>query len=127
MRFLNKSGECSITFDCKPQRFLKSGEMVITSDGEIKLYNPTGQTALPLIRVYGSGDGTLAVGNTIMEIKGINGYMDIECDTQNAFKANENCNGRVSRVFPVLESGLTGISFSGKITKIDIIPRWWTI
>lgn len=127
MRFLNKSGECTITFDCKPQRFLKEGEMSITAEGAIRLYNPTGQKALPRFRVYGSGAGTLAVGNTIMELTEIDGYVDIDCDTQNAYKGNENCNNRVSNAFPVLESGQTGISFSGGIERIEIIPRWWTI
>lgn len=30
MKFLNRAGECKLQFDCKPQRFLKSGEEPIT-------------------------------------------------------------------------------------------------
>lgn len=126
-RFLNKSGECKLSFDCKPQRFLKQGEFKISIEGETKLYNPTGMEALPQIRVFGTGAGELVVGNTIMQIKRIEEYLDIDCDTQNAYKMNENCNNYISQVFPVLEEGETGISFSGGIDKIEIIPRWWTL
>lgn len=127
MRFLNKSGECSITFDCKPQRFLKAGEFVMQADEDIKLYNPTDEEALPLIRVYGSGDGVLAVGNNTMSISGLVDYMDIDSDTQNAYRGITNCNANISKEFPVLLKGSTGISFSGGITKIEIKPRWWTV
>jgi phage-related protein len=49
-----------IGFDCKPQRFLKSGEspVVFTSNGSMfngSIFNPYGQAALPLVVVYFRG------------------------------------------------------------------------
>lgn len=127
VRFLNKSGECELSFDCKPQRFLKLGEYAISVTGQAKLYNPTTFAAKPLIRVYGTS-GTLLVGDTVMQISEIDGYVDIDCDTQNAFKGTANCNGNI-RVsgFPELPAGETGIGYEGNITGIEITPRWWTI
>lgn len=126
-RFLNRGGECKILFDCKPQRYLKSGEYARRTSGHIDLFNPTGMTALPLIRVSGTGDGELVVGNTVVTISGMEGFLYIDSDTQNAYRETQNCNSKISQIFPVLPAGKTGISFSGDIAGIEIIPRWWTL
>lgn len=51
-----KAGQFSLVFDCKPQRYLKSGEASteFTADGEI--YNPTFFDAAPLLEVEGRGE-----------------------------------------------------------------------
>lgn len=52
---MNRAGEFTISFDCKPQRFLTSGETEETvSDGET-LTNPTQYEAKPLLMVEGPG------------------------------------------------------------------------
>lgn len=123
-RFLNLSGECELVFDCKPQRFLKSGNVPIESTGKITLINPTIYEALPIIRVYGSS-GTLMVGNNIIQLPKINEYMDIDSEIQNAYKGTVNCNSDMIGDFPSLKAGETGISFEGNIDRIQIVPRWW--
>ena len=59
-----------IGFDCKPQRFVKSGEnpIVFTSNGS--LFNHYGQVALPFITVYYKGDCSLTVGDCVVKLKG---------------------------------------------------------
>lgn len=126
MRALNHSGEFEMVFDCKPQRFLKSGEYAISATTTLTLYNPTLFEALPLIRVYGT-DGSLYVGNNVIQITSIDGYVDIDSDTQNAYKGSTNCNGNiVLEDFPVLGAGQTTITVEGNITSFEVIPRWWT-
>lgn len=125
MRFMNLSGECELMFDCKPQRFLKSGEVPIRATSDIKLMNPTVFEAKPLIRVYGE-NGTLIVGNNIVRILKIDEYVDIDSDVENAFKGTVNCNANIRlEDFPSLCSGETGIKIEGNITSIEITPRWW--
>lgn len=126
MRFLNLSGECTISFDCMPQRFLKSGEIKEIILRKVKIGNPTEFASKPLFRVYGSS-GRLLVNNTIMHIGEIDDYVDIDCDLQDAYKETQNKNGTISQDFPVLEPGKNTIDFEGNITKIEMIPRWWTI
>lgn len=127
VRFLAGSGECNITFDCMPQRFLKSGEITLDVTGGAQLVNPTPFDALPLIRVYGTS-GTLIVGNTSVKISTIDGYMDIDSETQNAYKGTTNCNSKIDAPeFPTLPYGKTGIASEGNITKIEITPRWWRV
>lgn len=126
-RVLNRSGECNISFDCKPQRFLKIGDYPVAFFQAGQLYNPTFYPALPLFRVYGT-DGNLLIGNTVIQISMIDEYLDIDSDTQNAYKGTINCNEQIyAPEFPMLKEGQTGISFEGNITKVEVIPRWWTV
>lgn len=117
----------TLQFDCKPQRFLKSGEVpvVFTSSGSI--YNPTEYDAKPLIRVYGGG--TLSVGETWMWANGTStDYIDIDCELMEAYCGDTNLNSQVGTPngFPVLSPGKNGIYFTD-FTRVEITPRWWRI
>ena len=127
MRFLNLSGECEISFDCKPQRFLVSGEKALHFDAADAIVNPTGFEALPQIKVYGDGDGTLTCGSTTLTLSAIDEYIVLDSEIQDAYKDTLNRNAMVSGEFPTLQSGENTVSWSGGITGIDITPRWWTL
>ena len=117
-----------IGFDCKPQRFVKSGEnaVVFTSNGS--LFNQYGQVALPFITLYGQGAGRLTVGDCVIEVKSLDGTLNLDSDTQNAYNDSGNQNLNINApAFPVLREGETPIAFSGGIEKVEIIPRWWEI
>jgi phage-related protein len=117
-----------IGFDCKPQRFVKDGEntIVFTEWGE--LYNPYGQTALPLIILYGQGSGRLLVGDTDVDVKALDGTLYLDSETQNAYNDNGNQNLNINaQTFPVLGDGKIQIAFSGGIERVEIIPRWWEL
>lgn len=55
----SNAGEFSITFECKPQRFLKTGETAAAVASGGTLTNPTAFDALPLILAEGHGDITV--------------------------------------------------------------------
>jgi phage-related protein len=118
----------SIKFNCKPQRFFLSGENTetVTASGA-KLWNP-GLTSQPKLTVYGSGAGTVTIGDTTVKISDIDGYVELDSETQNAYKGGENKNGTITALeFPTFAPGENEITFTGGVTKIDIIPRWWTL
>lgn len=123
-----KRGRGTIAFDCKPQRFLLSGEAVIsfTADGTVE--NTTLFPAQPLLRVYGSG--TVGVGNTNITIVNADVYTDIDCAMGYAYKggSSKNLNVTIStRDFPTLPPGQSGISLGTGITRVEVTPRWWTV
>lgn len=66
---LNKeTGTFEVTFDCKPQRFLKSGETAVTVTSGGTITNPTLFESRPLLQVWGHGDintndGIVSVSN----------------------------------------------------------------
>lgn len=53
---LLRAGEFGITFDCKPQRWLTSGETAITVSSGDTLTNPTLFESSPLLELTGKGD-----------------------------------------------------------------------
>lgn len=131
----NYTGKTQVTFDCMPQRFLKSGETVkeMTPSSSIIyriVVNPTQFSSKPLIRVYGSGDCEVTVGNQTITLEDVDDHIDIDSETMNCYNGVENCNGKVtlgSQGFPTLPPGPTTIQMAGGTTKVEITPRWWEL
>lgn len=125
----NQGGKATIEFDCKPQRFLKEGDISISVTDTTNLENPTIFTALPIIHVYGAGKGSLTVGNYPVTISEIGTEIVLDSEIQDAYLNTLNKNSMVSleNGFPKLEPGKTPIGFSGGITKVEVIPKWFTL
>jgi phage-related protein len=124
---LNTFGHATITFVCKPQRYLYSGNLrqVFTSAGRI--HNPTVFNALPEITVHGSGSGALIINGCTVTMTDTNEVI-LDCENQNAYRDESNMNNTVSAdEFPVLSKYWNSFSWSGGITGIDIIPHWWVL
>lgn len=122
-------GRATLEFDCRPQRYLKAGEQSITLTNGQPIHNP-GQRALPLITLTGSGAGQIVVGDVAVNISDIPGRMVLDCDTQDAYNGTANLNGSITLPaagFPALEPGDTTIGWSGGITGVEIVPRWWVL
>ena len=123
------AGQFDLVFNCKPQRYLTSGESVTTltaSSGSIT--NPTRFPSRPLLRVYGSGKVT--IGSTAITISTTDPYTDIDCDAMDASYNGANRNGSISlntNDFPALESGANGITLANGVTKVEVTPRWYTV
>lgn len=125
-----QAGEFDLTFNCMPQRFLKSGEFATTYTDDAILFNPTLFESRPFVRVYGKG--SLTIGDrTITVLSTYNkSYIDIDCDIQDAYYDSTNCNKYITLVdgeFFRLEPGDNSITLGSGITKIELTPRWWTI
>ncbi len=123
----NKVGSFDITFNCKPQRFLVSGDTVSTFTAAGTISNPTKFNAKPFIRVYGTG--TVGIGSQSITISQADGYTDIDCAMMDCFKGTVSKNQFVSfsgNDFPVIKPGNNGVTLSG-VTKVEITPRWWTV
>lgn len=153
--FLNRTAECTLTFDCKPQRFLKSGERSIPVTNGMVLQNPTGFPALPLIEVTftpGTYEDTTMIsafveiededGTTarfILNREGLNESVTVWADPEttelysysaNGTKQNRPALGGYSNKVFALKPGLNTIrwyALYGTIDAVRIIPRWWTL
>lgn len=123
-------GRGTIAFNCKPQRFLKSGDKpVIFTSASNHLKNPTSFQALPIITVKGTGEGTVDIGGYVIGISEIGGSITINSEIQDAYSGTLNKNNVVSlgNGFPKLSKGTNNISFSGGVTSLEVIPKWWTL
>lgn len=124
----NDAGQFDLTFICKPQRFLTSGDTVTTVTASTTITNPTKFDSQPLLRVYGTGE--LEVGGVTITISTASTYTDIDCEMMDCFKGTASKNQYVSfssNDFPVLVSGSNVITLGAGITKVEITPRWWTV
>lgn len=131
-------GEFEITFNCKPQRWLKSGEELLVFTEATTLTNPTLFASEPLIRVSGS-DGTVAINDITIgvaqlpaEYSGQELYIDCEIGDAYCYDliTNElvNLNSYVSwSEYPRLDPGANAISFTNYLTRVSVIPRWWRV
>ena len=131
---LCRYGEATIDFVCRPERYLKSGEEVLTFAPNSPSYldNPTRFASKPLIHIEastaGQVGGTVGTGNILLNITD---YLNIDCDTQDVYRQSaENKNDKFQGVMPTLQAGTNTINLrdlTGEISKIEITPRWWTL
>ena len=116
----------TLEFDCMPQRFLRSGETPVEYSADGTIFNTTLQTAKPFLRVW--GNGTVGIGSATLTISGVTDpYIDIDCESMDAYYGASNRNSKISGTFPVLEPGANGVDLGAGITKVQITPRWWII
>ena len=130
--------EVDIKFNCKPQLFLKSGEVEIAVENGAVLYNPTPYDALPILRFHftNSWDGGSITINGVT-ISTVDGYSStdfiMDCERQDIYlkstKANKNnafvlSDGEFFRLKP----GRNVITFNKLASsKLHITPNWWTL
>lgn len=126
---LHRFGRATIEFNCQPQRFLRVGDLTVQAAQGQVLLNPTAFAALPLITVTGTGAGTLTVGDVTVTINSMpRGVIVLDSDTQNAYYGAFNLNSTISAPeFPTLLAGESAVRWTGGITGVEIIPRWWTL
>lgn len=125
---MTQYGESSIKFTCRPERFYKNGEDELTITTGDKIYNPTKFMAKPLIHLEGTGTSTIIINGRAMSVTFANGYVNIDCDTMNAYRLpSENKNADITGVFPTLEPGTNTVTLGVTITACKIIPRFFTI
>lgn len=128
-----------LRFDCKPQRFLLSGEtaIVISSGEEAEFYSPSAFPAKPLIRIYYTVSSSASSGNIYINGRTIYvstlqvaNYPSVTYDAEieNTYTVSRSWENVVNGAEGLeLVSGLNTVSFDGSITKIEIIPRWWEL
>lgn len=126
---LGHAARTKISFSCKPQRFLKHGDYPIKTTSSVSLHNPTNFKALPIITVNGNGGATLRIGDYTVIISNITGSLTINSEIQDIYRGivNQNFVATLNNGFPQLVPGDNEISYSGGITSMEVIPKWWTL
>lgn len=134
---LNEAGTASISFNCKPQRYLVEGEQVLTINSSgAYIKNKTSYESLPLIKITMSGaSSTLSIGAYEVQIVNLSAgsvlYVDSELKDSYLYSGNNIQNGNNKTImpsgFPRLVPGNNRINWTSGISKIEVTPRWWTI
>ena len=126
---MNRIGMFTISFSCKPFRRTVEGDASVPFFKDGSITNPFPFTSRPLIRVIGTGEGTLTLTTpnhtAIWTFTDINGYLDIDSEQMNFYKDATPMNDTGSGSgFPLLYSGDNEVAFSGDIIEVHITPRW---
>ena len=125
-KVLRGNPHCSfaVNFRCYPFWYQENvSDVTITTSGDT-ITNPGSVYSEPLITVYGSGNITLMIGTTIVELTNVSGSIVLDCALKEAYKGTALMNDHMSGDFPVLKPGLNAISWSGNVTRIVIKPNW---
>lgn len=126
---LRNYGECSISFNCKPYRYSFEGQTAVEiPSGGATLENAEMLAAKPYIKIYGSGNISLHINSDTFTFENVSDYIEIDSETMNAYKGHSLQNNVMSGDgFPILSPGTNAISFTGSVTKAEIVPRWCTL
>jgi phage-related protein len=127
---INTNFYFNLSFNCKPQRFLTSGDTTTTysSTGTSTLNNPTKFDSKPLLRI--TGNGKVTVNGTEITLANTTNYTDIDCEAMECYYGSTNRNGNVTfntNDFPTLAPGNNSIVRASGITQVIITPRWWEL
>ena len=124
-----RHGSFRVTFSCKPQRFLKTGEVGTEYVNNFTIFNPTYYEAKPKFRIFGRG--TLGIGsyNIVIANHSLE-YIDIDCAVGDCYCGAVNANQYITlsgSEYPGLASGATNITLDSHMTSIILYPGWWTL
>lgn len=126
---LRRQGRTVINFRLKPYKF-KTGskDSIVLSNGQI-LKNTEKRNAKPIIKITGTGNITLKNnGADWVILRSVDEYVTIDTSTMSIHKDGlqqfDKMNANLKPLFPVLKPGDNKITWTGTVTKIEIIPRW---
>lgn len=138
-----------VTFNCKPQRFLKLGEEKVDYHGtDITIRNPTVETALPLITINGisktqdnaivlltvlnKNDNKVSSSITISKLPNDEKYITFDSDDQVVYYKDQNGNKKDRNAyvnfnrtdFPKLRKGETQITIGNYTESTELIEKY---
>ncbi|AXK19121.1 distal tail protein Dit [Bacillus sp. COPE52] len=121
--------QVSIEFDLKPEIFTPYSFMSAELTSSDTLINEFSVKALPYIKITGNGDMTLHINNRSYNYKGVDGWIEIDSQLKIVYKKengviSNRSEKAVNRNFPYFEEGENNVSWTGSITKVEIVPRW---
>ena len=121
---IKASGVFSVDFVAEPFEYQKSTLTAYTTK-PINLTNQTTATALPVIKIYGTGTVVLNVNGTGITLTGLTSDITLDSELQEAYTGlTTNMNSNMNGNFPVLKIGSNTISWTGTVTKVEIDPQW---
>ena len=116
--------EFSITFVLNPLSYLYDGDETITLTEPSAIVGNGNVNSNPYIKVIGNGTITLTINSESITLNNVDGYIELDSEEQECFKDGVRKNRQMIGEFPTLNTSSNTISWSGRVTKIEIIPRW---
>ena len=116
--------EFIIQFECQPKKFSISNDIITLTTSPQTIFNSGSANSMPIIKVFGTGAITLTVNSNVINLTNVSEYVTINSDLMDCYKDTQLCNNLMSGEFPELIVGNNIISWTGTVTKIEILPNW---
>lgn len=116
----------AVTFHLDPFIYFNNGEDVITiTSNSYTTYRDLVTVSKPIIKVFGTDRGNLNVNGNSIDINFSGSYIIIDSMRDECYSDTGLLNNDIQTgVFPELIEGTNTITFSGGITKLELIPNW---
>lgn len=123
IRELRVLGSFSIVFTIEPFSYLANSFPIKLTTGT-KLTNLGTYESEPYIKITGSGNVTLNINNKELQLKAIDGHIEIDSEAKETHKSYESMNHKKVGDYPIFQVGQNSISWTGTVTSVEIEPRW---
>jgi predicted phage tail component-like protein len=114
----------AVNFRCQPFWYAEAVQPITLTASGGTIINPGNVPSEPVITVFGSGEITLMVGLTIVELEGVTGSITLDTPLMEAYSGTTSMNANMSGDFPTLAPGMNAVSWSGSVTRIEVRPNW---
>lgn len=123
--------ETAITINFKPFLYSDAGTNTIAYSSAnnaitATLLNPERWDSEPVIKIIGSGDFSVIVGDVTLALTGVNNYIVIDKEQEDVYDSGGSCNEKISALsLPYLKAGENIISIVGNSSfTVEITPNW---
>ena len=120
---LKTFGEFPLLFKVFPYKFSVSDELITLEDTGT-IYNGTGNTSLPIIKVFGTGAITLTINGLSVILTNVVDSVTVDSNLMDAYAGTQLCNDLMQGEFPILEVGNNVISWSGSVSEIRVLTNF---
>jgi len=112
-----------VQFECQPKKYALNND-VVTLESAGSLFNSGTANALPVIKLYGTGNISLTINGNIINLTNVSEYVTIDSDLMDCYKDTVLKNNDMLGEFPELIPGSNSISWTGTVAKVEITPNW---
>jgi len=116
-----------VQFEVQPFKYSNNPENDFLSTTEhINFFGKGSRTAEPVITIFGTGNITLTINGSPIQLIGVSGHITLNSEIMDAYSGNTNLNNRMTGAFPILRSNgeMNTISWTGNVQRVEIIPNW---
>lgn len=116
-------GDFEIEFICEPFKYLVD-EQYINLNNNSNIYYQGTVEGEPNIRIYGSGNIQLTINSETVQINNVNEYVELDSKLLLCLNSDKASKSRdMIGHFPLLDKGSNTISWTGNVSKVEILPR----
>lgn len=115
----------SVTFICQGLKYMANGlEPIEVLTSNMTLNNFGSYESKPLLKIYGTGNINISIGDKSFTINNVNSYVSVDSEIKECYKDSTNKGKDMVGDYPIFPIGQNTISWSGTVTKIELTPRW---